>query len=306
MLPSINGGVPDWQDSPPANNSFLQYSASAIGWSVIDLATYPFSNTLPISKGGTGSATQNFVDLTTNQTIAGEKTFSGTAYFGSLSGKVIFQTYVQFVSGEDASLTGSNQEFVVSGTQPQVIFTNASLASIASIDKGSTGSTFLIFVNNTGSTISIVNEYLSATAAKRIVTGTGGDINLSNGASIILSFNGITSRWHVVGGTGSGSGGAFVSDTFSGTSISATLDGFQKWLYNGGSAQTLSSISTGSLTDGEILNIIGSSDTNTITANNNDTSGGWLLNGSWTGYKGSVLSLQWEATLDRFVEVSRS
>lgn len=32
---------------------------------------------LAVSNGGTGSATQNFVDLTTNQTVAGVKTFSG-------------------------------------------------------------------------------------------------------------------------------------------------------------------------------------------------------------------------------------
>jgi hypothetical protein len=34
---------------------------------------------LPEANGGTGSATKNFVDLTTNQTIAGVKTFSGTS-----------------------------------------------------------------------------------------------------------------------------------------------------------------------------------------------------------------------------------
>lgn len=33
---------------------------------------------LSVAQGGTGSATQNFVDLTTNQTAAGNKTFSGT------------------------------------------------------------------------------------------------------------------------------------------------------------------------------------------------------------------------------------
>ena len=32
---------------------------------------------LPLGNGGTGSATQNFVDLTNNQTIGGEKTFTG-------------------------------------------------------------------------------------------------------------------------------------------------------------------------------------------------------------------------------------
>jgi Collagen triple helix repeat (20 copies)/Chaperone of endosialidase len=44
----------------------------------LNLATQG-TGVLPIANGGTGSATQNFVDLTTNQTIAGTKTFSPTA-----------------------------------------------------------------------------------------------------------------------------------------------------------------------------------------------------------------------------------
>ena len=35
-----------------------------------------YSGTLPVENGGTGSATQNFVDLTTAQTVAGAQTFS--------------------------------------------------------------------------------------------------------------------------------------------------------------------------------------------------------------------------------------
>ena len=45
------------------------------------------SATLPIEKGGTGSATKNFVDLSNNQTIAGNKEFTGTTKF---SGNVEF------------------------------------------------------------------------------------------------------------------------------------------------------------------------------------------------------------------------
>lgn len=41
---------------------------------------------LPIANGGTGSATQNFVDLTTNQTIGGNKTFTGTVTAANFSG----------------------------------------------------------------------------------------------------------------------------------------------------------------------------------------------------------------------------
>jgi hypothetical protein len=42
------------------------------------------SNPLPINQGGTGSTTQSFIDLTTNQTIAGTKTFSGEVSTASL------------------------------------------------------------------------------------------------------------------------------------------------------------------------------------------------------------------------------
>ena len=38
---------------------------------------------VPIANGGTGSSTQNFVDLTTNQSIGGNKTFSGNIRGGS-------------------------------------------------------------------------------------------------------------------------------------------------------------------------------------------------------------------------------
>lgn len=39
---------------------------------------------LPITNGGTGSATKNFVDLTTNQTIAGVKTFSSDVFINTI------------------------------------------------------------------------------------------------------------------------------------------------------------------------------------------------------------------------------
>lgn len=39
--------------------------------------------TLAVSRGGTGSSTQNFVDLSSTQTVGGDKTWSGLAYFNS-------------------------------------------------------------------------------------------------------------------------------------------------------------------------------------------------------------------------------
>ncbi|MFL6228906.1 MAG: YncE family protein, partial [Pyrinomonadaceae bacterium] len=53
------------------------------------------SGVVPIAKGGTGSATKNFVDLSTDQTVGGTKTFSGGVTAGGLtiSGKGQFNRY---------------------------------------------------------------------------------------------------------------------------------------------------------------------------------------------------------------------
>lgn len=43
-----------------------------------DQNAIPVTGVLPVTNGGTGSSTQNFVDLTTNQTVGGIKTFSSS------------------------------------------------------------------------------------------------------------------------------------------------------------------------------------------------------------------------------------
>jgi hypothetical protein len=50
------------------------------------------SSALPVNQGGTGSATQNFVDLSSTQTVAGAKTFSTSLTTPSLSGTTTTST----------------------------------------------------------------------------------------------------------------------------------------------------------------------------------------------------------------------
>ena len=47
---------------------------------------------LPVANGGTGSATQNFVDLTTAQTAAGTKTWTGTGIFSNGTNAALFSS----------------------------------------------------------------------------------------------------------------------------------------------------------------------------------------------------------------------
>jgi hypothetical protein len=103
----------------------------------------------------------------------------------------------------DAASTGSNA--AITPSKPTVILTNASLSSIGSIASPLAGEV-QVLTNKTGAAITLVNEYTSATAANRIVTGTGADLSIASDASIQLVYNSNNSRWQVVGGTGSGSG----------------------------------------------------------------------------------------------------
>jgi hypothetical protein len=313
------------------------------------------------------------------------------------------KTFVDFIEAQselfgaietDAASTGSAQTLP---TPAKTIYrvTNGSLASVQSITAPSKAQ-LIILVNAKGSALDLID------ATGNILTGTAEDLTVSDGASVWLAYDTVTTKWRVVGGSGSGGGGAFTTQAFTGTTITTTADGFQKWRYTGGSAQTLASIDSTLIPDGGVLTIIGTSatniltvylgympsparlglgdsvslqrdatlgqysevgrtqakgqyyrnmtgntmtvfkvmnekirytgvsaqtmsaitntgvqegqrlaflgtdDTNTLTFENNDVSNGWLISGTWVGYKGSMLIIEWDETLTRWVEVSRN
>ncbi len=62
------------------NGQVLSTTGSGtLTWTAVSTTATAYSGTLPISNGGTGSATKNFVDLSTDQLIGGAKTFSGNS-----------------------------------------------------------------------------------------------------------------------------------------------------------------------------------------------------------------------------------
>ena len=79
---STAAGSWDRHDKTPSNVSWstntLDYAGS------ITSATWN-GNVIAINRGGTGSATQNFVDLTTNQSIAGQKSFQADVTISATS-----------------------------------------------------------------------------------------------------------------------------------------------------------------------------------------------------------------------------
>ena len=76
---------------------------------------------------------------------------------------------------------------------------------------------------------------------------------------------------------------------------------------NGG-AQTLSTtpFGTSAPTDGTIIRVLCTSDTNTISLVNNDAANGAIVNGNCTLKKYNVVTFLYDASLSRYIEIARN
>lgn len=73
---------------------------------------------LPVNQGGTGSVTENFVDLTTNQSVAGNKTFTGvTALSGATATGLATITNTTTTTTPDLLLTENAATSLALGTE---------------------------------------------------------------------------------------------------------------------------------------------------------------------------------------------
>lgn len=137
-----------------------------------------------------------------NPPVAGSRYFNTTSllvreYDGTAWQNAKFAATVE----DNTTLTGSNQDYTP-GRNQAVRFSNASLASIRSVSPAIQN--YMILVNATGNAITIKNQDAGATAANRIITGSGVDLNLTADSSIILAYDTVSSRWRIAGGSGSG------------------------------------------------------------------------------------------------------
>lgn len=119
----------------------------------------------------------------------------------------------RFTSAVNSSATGTSAAISPS-TNNLIAVTNSSLSSIGSIATPAPG-LICVLVNETGNSVQILDEDLvTGTAANRIRTGTGAPITVANNSAVYLIYVSNDSRWHVVGGVGSGSQavGSFISN----------------------------------------------------------------------------------------------
>ena len=95
-----------------------------------------------------------------------------------------------------------------------------------------------------------------------------------------------------------------------GTITASTTQREQLFRISGnGGAQSLSTTpfgTTGGWADGTIVRLLGMDDTNTVSLDFNDSDNGAVVNGDCTLKKYNVLTLMWDSTLSRWLELSRN
>lgn len=142
---------------------------------------------------------------------------------------------VAYRKGVDFATTGTSND-VDFGTGALFRLTGSSTQTITGIAAGTDGR-IMTLVNAASQAATLANNSSSSSAANRIVTGTGSDLNIAAGASVSLVYDSGASLWRVVGTiSGTVSGGSYItlqgtspgtadSGNFniSGTGIAATL-----------------------------------------------------------------------------------
>lgn len=301
--------------NPPILNDQDYVDKIVDSFNAVDAHDHTSGKGLQIPTGGIADGAITDAKLDAAAAVARSKIAVGTAHalvvnaVSGVLGELGPLTNGQLLIGSTgaaavaAAITGtSNQVVVTNGvgsitlSAPQDIATTSAvqfgtvLAGASSIDGSA-----VLQANST--TKGLLPPRM--TEAERDLVGTP--------ASGLVVYNTDTNQLNVFNGTSWGAvGGGTYVDEFLITSITATNDSTQVWRYTGDSAQTLTAIDPAALSNGAVVEILGTSDTNTITIEHDDTSEGTVLNGTWVGYKYSVLTLRWNSTFDRFVEVSRN
>ena len=146
-------------------------------WSAPSTASSVDNDPLPIVNGGTGSAIQNFVDLSNNQTVGGDKTFSSNL---SSNGNI---TSISFIKS--------------GGTATQYLMADGSTSTAAEINEAD--DEFLAIISQTSFTLtqtpkitSKVKMYINGVKISKSAYGVSGSIVIyypANNGSYTISLN---------------------------------------------------------------------------------------------------------------------
>ena len=189
-----------------------------------------------------------------------------------------------------------------------VVRSTGAVTSIAGIT-APTNEQFFVWVNATGSAVTIVND-ATATAANRIITGNGSDITVSNTGSVWLFYDATSSRWRIIGGSGGGGSitvGSDLTMTASDTLAISLISLNQTYRVQGNSgAITMATAPFGASDplDGTLIELIGNSDADPVSITAADSANGCVGNfGTLTLHKYERAAFRYNSSMDRYIYV---
>lgn len=284
-------------------------SAQNIGRMIYD------SGVVKVDTGGAWSALVNSI---TDQTLAGIKTWSGNGLFtakvgigtGPITPNVELDVFGAWASRRSDVASASSITQLATATS-FVKITGALATTVLGLGSGFDGKRVIVHNGSSGS-LTIKHQDAGASAADRVITPTAADLVVLTNRSTELVYDSNQSRW-VVASSGAG-GGSYTTTALqnvgaSGSISTTTYDGFQfRRVQGSGNPQTASSTpfgTGGGWTDGTVITLIGQDATKALTILNNDAAKGALLNGDAVLSANSILTVIYDSTADRWIELYR-
>jgi len=158
-----------------------------------------FTGILPIANGGTNSATQNFVDLTTPQTVAGIKTFSSPPV---MSGASITSGTIPYanISGTPTPYTAGTGISVTSGVIANTgVLSNTGTANQITVSSGTGNNTLSIPSSPTLPGTTTVGNLINSGLTASNCIGTNGSKQESSNTNCVQSVTGTANQITVTG-----------------------------------------------------------------------------------------------------------
>ncbi len=213
------------------SNLFFKFNGTSEA-TVSSTGALTLGTPLAIANGGTGSATQNFVDLSTAQTVNGAKTFGSapSSANGYLAGSSTYGPTSATVAGAATAtsyvMSGGSSAF--SGPNPWVQNDGASVLGMSFYTPTSSTNGYRWF---SGSTNIAELTATALTTSGYIVTGGGSGVTLGSAGQVAMSYNQSSTQ-----------GEMDLWDLYNDASAPNTDTAFSFWGYNNGTATNYANI----------------------------------------------------------------
>jgi hypothetical protein len=121
--------------------------------------------------------------------------------------------------GTDVATSGTITALSATGNSFIRLTAASTLSGITAPITPVTSGKILILTNTASGVLQVNDQDAGAIAANRIITGTSAPVSLASGASLYLVYDDSSSRWRIVGGTGSGASTKYISQTSHGFTV---------------------------------------------------------------------------------------